>query len=252
MLRSLATPLDALAPIGLDELDACAALHDRVDVKYVGRLDMLDALVTHLAATHRALEIDGRRSFAYSTTYFDTPDLRCYRDHLQRRRRRYKCRLRRYVDAGLDVLEVKRKSARGETLKRRLPLDAAPAALEGELLAFVVASGAHDAEDLRPTLRMAFERMTLVAPDRGERLTCDVGLAFAAPDGGAARIVAGGVIVESKSRRGTALGDAALRALGARPVTGCSKYGLGIALTRAGVITNPYRRLLRRHFEVAA
>jgi hypothetical protein len=252
MLGSLATPLDALAPIGLDELDACAALHDRVDVKYVGRLDLLDALVEHLAPTHRALEIDGRRAFAYATTYFDTPDLRCYRDHLQRRRRRYKCRLRRYLDTGLEVLEVKRKGARGETLKRRLPLEAPPAALDGELRAFVLASGAHDAGELRPALRMSFERMTLVAPQRGERLTCDVGLAFTAPDGGAARIVAGGVIVESKSRRGAALADAALRSLGARPVTGCSKYGLGIALTRAGVVTNPYRRLLRRHFEVAA
>jgi hypothetical protein len=252
MLGSLATPLDALAPIGLDELDACAALHDRVDVKYVARLDVLDTLVTHLAPTHRALEIDGRRSFAYATTYFDTADLRCYRDHLQRRRRRYKCRLRRYVDAGLDVLEVKRKGARGETIKRRLPLDAPPAALDGELRSFVLASGAHDAGELRPALRMSFARMTLVAPERGERLTCDVGLAFAAPHGGAARMVAGGVIIESKSRRGAALADAALRALGARPVTGCSKYGLGIALTHGGVITNPYRRLLRRHFEVPA
>jgi hypothetical protein len=251
MLRSLATPLDALAPIGLDELDACAALHDRVDVKYVGRLELLDALVADLAPTHRALEIDGRRSFAYATTYFDTADLRCYRDHLQRRRRRYKCRLRRYLDAGLDILEVKRKGARGETLKRRLPLEA-PAALDGQLRAFVLASGVPDAGELHPVLRMSFERMTLVAPERGERLTCDVGLAFAAPDGGAARIVAGGMIVESKSRRGAALADAALRSLGARPVTGCSKYGLGIALTRSGVITNPYRRLLRRHFEVAA
>ena len=252
MLRSPATPLDALRAIGLEELDACAALHDRVDVKYVGRLAVLDALAERLAPTHRALELDGRRSFAYATTYFDTADLRCYRDHLQRRRRRYKCRLRRYLDAGVDVLEVKRKGARDRTVKRRLALEAPVTALDEPLLAFVRASCGHDAGSLRPALRMSFERMTLVAPERGERLTCDVGLAFAAPGGGAARIVAGGVIVESKSRTGAALADGALRSLGLRPVSGCSKYGLGVALTRAGVVTNPYRRLLRRHFEVIA
>ncbi len=252
MLRSPATSLDALPAIGLAELDACAELHDRVDVKYVASVGVLAVLAERLAATHRALELDGRRSFAYATTYFDTADLRCYRDHLQRRRRRYKCRERRYVDAGIDMLEVKRKGARGRTVKRRLPLDEPVAALDGPLLAFVRECCGHDAGPLRPALRMSFERMTLVAPERGERLPCDVGLAFAAPDGGAARIVAGDVLVESKSRTGAALADAALRSLGVRPVTGCSKYGLGIALTRAGVITNPYRRLLRRHFEVVA
>jgi hypothetical protein len=35
MLRSSATPRDALAPIGLAELDASAALQRRVDVQYV-------------------------------------------------------------------------------------------------------------------------------------------------------------------------------------------------------------------------
>jgi hypothetical protein len=252
MLRSSITPLDALPAIGLEELDGCAALQVRVDVKYVGRLDLLGALAERLAPTHRALELDGRRSFRYATTYFDTADLRCYRDHLQRRRKRFKCRLRRYLDAGIDVLEVKRKDARGMTVKRRLSLDAPVTALDGRLLAFVHAASGRDAGGLVPALRMVFERVTLVAPERGERVTCDVSLAFTAPDGGAARLVAGGVIVESKSRTGAGIADAALRSLGVRPVCRCSKYGLGIALTRSGVVSNPYRPLLRRHFEMVA
>jgi hypothetical protein len=95
---------------------------------------------------------------------------------------------------------------------------------------------------------MRFERMTLVAPERGERLTCDVGLLFE----DRARLAAGAVILESKSRTGAALADAVLRRLGVRPAAGCSKYCLGIALTRPGVTANPYRRLLRRHFEETA
>ena len=99
---------------------------------------------------------------------------------------------------------------------------------------------------------MRFARITLAAPERCERLTCDVGLAFAAPDGATGRLRPGTAIVESKSRRGAALADGVLRSLGARPVSGCSKYALGIALTHPGVNANPYRPLLRRHFEARA
>jgi hypothetical protein len=232
MLRSPVTPLDALPPIGLAELDACAALQRRVDTKYVVDLRVLDALVARLAATHRALELGGRRSFAYATTYFDTPDLRCYRDHVQGRRGRWKLRTRCYVDAGITVTELKRRGPRGETVKERLSAAAA--------------------DGLRPVLEMRFLRMTLVAPAREERLTCDVELAFAAPGGAAARLVDGAVILESKSRTGAALADRVLHGLGARPVAGCSKYCLGIAATHPGVVTNPFRPLLRRHVEAAA
>ena len=257
MLRSPATWVDALPAIGLAELDACAALRDRVDVKYVAGHDVVAALAERLAPTHRALELGGRRAFGYATTYFDTADLRSYRDHLQRRRRRFKCRVRHYLDADVRMLEVKAKGAREATVKHRLPLPGPVSALDPELLGFVRervrdACGRDPGGGLAPVLRMRFERMTLVAPERGERLTCDVGLAFTAPAGRAGRLVAGAVLIESKSPAGGALADTALRSLGVRPVGGCSKYCLGIALTQPGVTANPYRRLLRRHFEEVA
>jgi VTC domain len=256
MSRSLVTPPDALRPIGLAELDACAALQRRVDVKYVVGLDVLGALIERLAATHRALEIGGRRRFSYATAYLDSPDLRCYRDHLQGRRRRFKCRTRRYVETGAQAFEVKLKGARGQTVKHRAvvdgPVDPLDPVLVGFLRARVRDAYGRAPAALEETLRMRFERLTLVAPERGERLTCDVGLAFAAPDGAAGRLAAGTAILESKSRSGAAIADTALRALGVRPVTGCSKYALGIALTYRGVNDNPYRTLLRRHFEAVA
>jgi hypothetical protein len=243
---------ERLAPIGLAELDACAALRDRVDVKYVVGLDLLAVLVDRLAATHRVLEIEGRRTFSYATAYYDAPDLRCYRDHLQGRRRRFKCRTRRYVETDTRAFEVKLKGARGETVKRRAMLDGPVDLRDPALLGFLRDACGREPGALGETLRMRFARTTLVAPELGERLTCDVGLAFTAPGGAAARLAAGRAIVESKSARGAALADAVLRSLGARPVSGCSKYALGIALTRPGVRANPYRPLLRRHFEASA
>ena len=94
-----------------------------------------------------------------------------------------------------------------------------------------------------------YRRVTLASLERGERLTADFDLAFTGGPGGAGgRLAEGAVIVESKSPRGVALADRVLRELGARPVEACSKYCLGIGMTRPGLPANPFRRLLSRWF----
>ena len=87
-----AQAVEGYAAVGLDEVVSLAALQDRVDVKYLVPVADFVRLAERLADTHAALESDGRRAFAYRTTYFDTPELHTYRAHLQQRRRRYKCR----------------------------------------------------------------------------------------------------------------------------------------------------------------
>jgi hypothetical protein len=246
---------DAFAPVGLAELQAAAALQDRTDVKYVAPRALLPALAERLADTHRVLEIAGRRAFAYDSTYFDTDELHAYRDHLQRRRRRFKCRSRDYVDSGLCTFEVKLKGARGRTVKHRMDYERRRRGeLSGDALAFLRAclAGAYGRPPdgrLRPALLVAYTRVTLAAVGLGERLTLDFGLAFAGPDGARGRLAPAEVVVESKSEHGGAAADHALRALGVRPAEGCSKYCLGVALTRDGVRANPLRPLLSRHFE---
>jgi hypothetical protein len=249
--------VEALPSVSLAELDAVAALPDRVDTKYLISPADFAALVQRLGATHAALEIDGRRAFAYRTTYFDTAQLGAYRDHVQRRRRRYKCRSREYLDSGLCTFEVKLKGARGRTVKHRMPYDPARRdELSEPALAFVRACleqsyGRVPPGRLVPTLAMSYRRITLVAPALGERLTCDFDLAFSAPDGASGRLAQDTVIVESKSRRGHAAADGALRSLGARPQADCSKYCLGVGFTNPSVKSNGLRPLLRRHFRAA-
>jgi VTC domain len=229
---------EAFAPIGLEQLDADAALRDRVDAKYVVPLAAFAALAERLTATHAALEIDGRRAFAYRSTYFDTPDLDAYRAHMQGRRRRYKCRSREYCDSGAFAFEVKLKGLRGRTVKHRMPHDGHE--LSAAALAFLRERvGAESA--LEPTLTVAYTRVTLAAA--GERVTCDFDLTF---NDYARRLDPGMAIVESKSAGGNALADRALRELGQRPQALCSKYCLGVALTRP-VTANLLRPLLR-HF----
>lgn len=239
--------LGALAPIGLDALNAHAALQDRLDVKYVVARAQLDELLARLATTHLALEIDGRRAFGYRTTYYDTADLLTFREHVQRRRRRFKCRKRCYVDSGRSIFEVKLKGARGRTVKHAMP-SSPGSALTGAESAFLDARlreayGRCSPGELAPTLTAGCRRATIVAPQLGERLTCDVDLDF-----GGAQLDPGFAILECKSARGQSLADRALRDMGVRPVERCSKYLLGMALTTGGLRDNDLRPLLRRYF----
>jgi hypothetical protein len=248
---------DAFPAVGLAELETAAALQDRVDVKYLISRAQLAELAGRLLDTHAVLEIDGRRAFRYRSTYFDTEDLTMFRDHVQQRRRRYKCRSREYVDSGLCTFEVKLKGPRGRTVKHRMAYDrqrrdelSEPARefLRDSLLG---SYGRAPEGELAPVLAVAYTRITFTVPGTPERLTCDFDLAFTAPDGTSGQLADDMVIVESKSARGHATADRALRAIGARRETALSKYCLGIGFTNPRVKSNGLRHVLRRHFRAA-
>src|SRR5215208_1297450 len=112
-----------LSAVALDEMNDRAALQRRTDNKYVVALDDLAGLVDDLADTHEALEIDGERLFDYESTYFDTPSLRCFRDHVRDRTPRFKARTRCYLTTGECFFEVKVKQEDGETAKRNVDHD---------------------------------------------------------------------------------------------------------------------------------
>jgi hypothetical protein len=257
MPLSPALAAESFRAVGLGELQTSAALQDRMDSKYVISLADFATLAERLRGTHVALEIDGRRAFRYRTIYFDTRERRIFRDHVQQRRRRYKCRAREYVDSGLCLFEVKLKGPRGRTVKHRMAYDPMPPDdLSPPALAFLHdclerAYGRAPDGKLRPALAVAYTRVTLAAPALGERLTCDFDLAFSAPDGASGRLAGDRVIVESKSAHGNATADRVLRSLGARPEADCSKYCLGVGYTNPDVNSNRMRPLLRRHFRAA-
>ena len=247
----IAAPFDA---ISLEELERRASLRNRIDTKYIVSKETLAKLFDELRESHQVLEIGGKRVFTYETTYFDSASLSSYRAHVQRKRRRFKCRSRLYPLDGRAFFEVKLKGKRGETLKRRMPYlpdehglmtDTARDFLR-ETLREVYGTTSDDW--LEPVLSSRYDRVTLVAPHLGERLTCDFGLTFSDTASGWAAIREPAVIVESKSRRGSDAIDRALRRLGARPLSGCSKYCLGVSLLRESVRSNDFRRLRGRHF----
>lgn len=244
---------ERFAPMTLEELERNSALRERVDRKYIVRWGTFETFAERLVDSHRVLEVDGLRIFTYDTTYFDTGSLRSYRDHVMQRRKRFKARSRRYVESGSCQFEVKLKGPRGETIKHRLARvgeqHGALDPLAGEFLqaALTQQYGETEVEPLGPTLHTNYRRMTLVATEGGQKLTCDFDLRVLATSGRGGSLIPRHVIVESKAERAGGEFDHLLHSLGARPVS-CSKYCLGIAMTHDEVKANAFRSLLQRYF----
>jgi VTC domain len=240
---------DGLAPIralvsrfeGLDlAQSAHAELLDRRDTKFVVGLERVSLILEKVLPYYLALDVAGERVQAYHTTYFDTQDLRLYRDHHSARPRRYKIRSRRYVCTGQTFLEVKRKTARNQTIKARVSTPGSIVVTDPIAAAFLVPLVSVSPCDLTPSLECEFRRITLVHRHLPERATIDIDLSFTS---GRRHVTAPGLaIVEAKQgavgRRSEIIH--VLRGLGAHPIA-FSKYCVGIALLHDEVKHNRFR-----------
>lgn len=244
---SLAGGLEAFAPVSLADVTEQADLAERVDRKYLVDLETIRRIFAELSDSHRVLEIDGRRTTTYSTTYFDTPDMASCRAHIQGRRRRWKVRSRLYVEDGLCRVEVKTKNGRGMTVKAAAPshVDRHDLLADGELL-FVggVLAADHpevEVESLTPTSRITYTRACLADLTAQTRLTIDWKLSSAL-DASRVWIDDFYAIVETKGGQVPSTADRLLSRLGAqtRPF---SKYVATTSLMRADIADNDVRAL---------
>lgn len=246
----LESSLERRGPISLKEVNEEAALQRRVDKKFLLTAAELAALIDRLDDDFRVMDIDGRRVFGYSSTYFDTPDFDQFRAHRQGRRRRYKVRSRTYLDSGLCMFETKLKGLRGETDKHRIryPLEdrnRMNADARNFLTELLDTQYGLPMPELEPVMAIDYHRGTLVNPTSQERLTLDVQLLcrdrsqeVAGPDM---------VVVETKSADGRGVADRVLAEMGIRDVS-MSKYCVGIAMLHPKLPANRWSRLLRENF----
>ncbi|MCW2839919.1 MAG: hypothetical protein JWR55_1402 [Aeromicrobium sp.] len=224
-----------------------ADLRRRVDRKYLIDLDTVRRVMSDLTGTHRALEIDGRRTTTYSTTYFDTDDLASCRAHIQGRRRRWKVRSRLYVEDQLCRVEVKTKDGRGATIKAASVSDPSRhGTLVAADLQFVTNSLQSSHPELvvgalRPTAEITYTRACLVDLDAGTRLTIDHHLT-AVLDRGHAWISDGCAILETKGGATPGEADRLLLSSGIRPRS-FSKYVATASLLDPRLADNDIRSL---------
>ena len=252
------TAVDALPPVSLDELVSGADLQARVDRKYLLPESSLPELLVGLPHTTRALQMEGRRSFAYRSVYLDTPDLLSYHSAGRGRRLRFKVRGRGYLDVGVTWLEVKTRAARGVTVKVRVPHDDVERKplsglgrdfVSDSLRGYALRPG--DVSSLAPVLVTTYRRTTLFLPGHdgrpASRGTVDTRLAFHEPGSGRSGFSVGGLaVVETKGGAAPSALDLRLWRMGHRPVV-MSKYGTGLSAVRGDLPDLKWHRTLRRH-----
>lgn len=173
--------LGAMRPISLDEMSS-VSLMNRTDTKFVTSAQVLVRILEDaVEAGYRVCEISGQRLLSYLSVYYDTPDLRMFTAHRNRKLVRQKVRVRTYIVSGDTYLEVKRKNNHGRTRKKRcrLPSDlVTDFSGDREACEFLERRSMWKVSDLTPETTTGFDRITLVDPDLKERITIDLNLHF--------------------------------------------------------------------------
>jgi len=188
----------------LETLRASGDLQERYDTKYVLNLATAVEVLEILDRNWKVLQVDRERFTAYQSSYYDDQDLDLFHDHIMGRRLRYKVRTRRYGNEPDEMLEIKLKSGRGGTIKRRIQRTVAFGTeltnVERQWISDTILDdyGRRPESALKYTLGLNYTRRTMFNSVSGERLTIDSGV-VAEADCGTATPIGDAVVIEMKS-----------------------------------------------------
>ena len=245
---SMDAAVESFQPITLEEMDSIK-LMNRVDTKYLtDEATLTEVLMDAAASGYRILVADGERVSPYHSVYYDTPGLRMFMDHRNKRLRRQKVRTRVYLNSGSAFLEIKRKNNKGRTGKKRMAIPLAEMeGFTGDPVAAAYLAGHSDytVQDISPELCTDFRRITLVNKEKTERLTIDSDLSFKNYRNGREAGLKDAVIIELKQD-----GRASSRMKGilldhrVKPVR-LSKYCIAVTLTEPTVKSGRFKEKVR-------
>ncbi|NNE64068.1 MAG: polyphosphate polymerase domain-containing protein [Gammaproteobacteria bacterium] len=246
--------LHSFDPLSLDELNIKADMLTRVDNKYIVNGHLCSASIKLLKQHFDVLTIDRKRSFGYENIYFDDEDGICFHQHRQGKRQKFKARTRVYLDSkDLAYFEVKL-AGKGRIIdKYRIPCKLHEHGMvTNQFAEFLKQQYAKQYKrtldfNLLPTVKTAYQRITLVAKKGGERLTIDHNLSLGLKDT-AANVPAALAIFETKSKNGNGIADKILRSESIPRVKGCSKFCLSMALSGQVRKYNKFLPVIRQHF----
>ncbi len=237
--------LDNLEPITLEQMSNIR-LMNRTDTKFVTDKEHLVKLLEMAQGKYYVQFNDGSRVANYMTTYWDTDAHTFYLEHHNGRAPRQKVRVRTYLDSNISFLEVKTKNNHGRTRKKRMRVpgqEINEGEGRNEFLKELVHMGM---DEIHPTVRNRFKRITLVNKGKTERLTIDFDVQFHNMETGGESGTGQLVIIELK-RDGNVFSPVLdiLRSLRIRP-SGFSKYCIGSVLTNRSLKYNMFKPKLVR------
>ncbi len=229
--------LDSFPGIDLENMDK-VKLMDRKDTKFAFNVTLLPTVLLPLSRDYHVLEVKGCSCCHYKSQYFDSPDYHFFFDHHRGKLNRYKVRYREYSESGDTYLEVKHKTNKDRTVKKRVKVISYNNVLRKEEYVFLTENLGMEENHLFPSLQVDFNRITLVNLSAPERVTLDTCLIFTNSFGSFA--LPGVVIAEAKQERTVKsafvnhMKDLHIRR------GSLSKYCLGISLLVPGIKHNNF------------
>ncbi len=169
--------LSNFSPINLSEMDSVRLLN-RQDTKFVFSVEQLPTILDKIIDSYYVLEVNGNRISNYASLYYDTIDLYTYIEHHNKRANRFKVRYRHYIDSDLLFFEVKVKSNKNRTVKKRIQQDNTTFKFNEEAKNLLNNLALSKVNELVPTLWVYYKRITLVHKYLKERVTIDINLSF--------------------------------------------------------------------------
>ena len=241
MNQQFENTLKIFSPISLEEMDSVKLLN-RIDTKYTFRPNNINEFLESLQSFYRILEINGNRINHYQTLYFDTPNYQLYLDHHNDRVNRYKLRFRKYIDSNLCYLEMKFKTKKKRTDKKRTKRNIIETTLSESSINYIEKHLRKTSPNFVPILWNSFTRLTFVHKNNPERLTIDIGLEFTGYQSGSIIKLPNVVIAEVKREKATSHSDFVqiMRKNGIHEVS-FSKYCMGALLLNKTLKYNRFK-----------
>ena len=148
----------------------------RIDTKFIFSTDKLMPFLEAIQHESVILQVNDQRRFDYRNLYFDTPEHTFFRDHQAGKGNRLKIRARAYSERGPFMFELKSKTNKGLTLKKRLALSSFEQATSIPVNTFLKDNLGYGLESLPNRTTVNYSRMTFSNLEMTEKFTLDLGL----------------------------------------------------------------------------
>jgi len=230
-------------PIRLEEMEQ-VKLMNRTDTKYWFHMNHLQKILQGIHKKYFILKIGGQTILPYATTYYDTTENSMYEAHHNGKLNRYKVRRRSYITSEISFLEVKFKSNKGRTIKKRILTEFGEIEFTPQENDFLNELIPYNYQYLLPSLINNFSRLTLVNRNFQERCTIDINLRFKSNNKQVS--LDNLVIVEIKSEGNPSNSPLAIALRDQRiKSSGFSKYCVGRTITDASLKRNAFKSKIR-------
>lgn len=224
--------------ISLEQLNATMSLMERIEKKYMIKLEDLWALMKELHHDYYILSIKNNSIFTYDNIYMDTDDFLFFHQHERGQSSRMKVRTREYVDSNIAFFECKqreweviRKSRYGLPVQESKILTNQSASFYQSICTSLNLDHAH--VTLQPTIRTLYKRVTLCSKKNDERITIDFDVQVQDIMNKNTDLISlwPVAIIETKSSHNKSQSHAIIEKLWYKEAKWCSKYCLGILYT---------------------